>query len=251
MYRFGLKLWSINKNYIQEAVRLYEKGVYQYIELFAVVGSYKKYISLWKDLQIPYVVHAPHSLGGGLNLAKKELRENNFKLAKESFMYADALNAPIVIFHPGFDGNIKETVTQLKMIKDNRIVVENKPYETIFPDKFCNGFSVSEISFVLAETGVGFCLDFGHAICAANSSKLDPYEHIGEFNKLNPKMYHLSNKKMGSCLDEHLHLRDGDYDLKKFLKNMPNDSIITIETDKKLQNNLEDFENDIIYLISL
>ena len=34
---FGLKLWSINTDYyLAEARRLYEKGVYSYIELYAV-----------------------------------------------------------------------------------------------------------------------------------------------------------------------------------------------------------------------
>ena len=54
MRKFGLKVWSTNENYINEVVRLHEEKFYEYVELFAVPGSYKEFINLWKDLNIPY-----------------------------------------------------------------------------------------------------------------------------------------------------------------------------------------------------
>ena len=41
---FGLKLWSSNENYVKEAVRLFEKGRYQYIELYMLPGTEKKMV---------------------------------------------------------------------------------------------------------------------------------------------------------------------------------------------------------------
>ena len=47
MKRYGLKLWSINKNYINAAKSLYEKNIYDYIELYAVPNSFDEYAALW------------------------------------------------------------------------------------------------------------------------------------------------------------------------------------------------------------
>ena len=58
--KLGLKIWSRNGNYVQPAVDLYEKGMFDYIELFAVPGS-ASYIEKWENLDIPFVLHAPHS----------------------------------------------------------------------------------------------------------------------------------------------------------------------------------------------
>lgn len=59
MFRYGLKLFSTNANYVAEAERLYKENIYDYIELYAEPNSYKKFIQLWKNLEIPYVIHAP------------------------------------------------------------------------------------------------------------------------------------------------------------------------------------------------
>ena len=39
----------------------------------------------------------------------------------------------------------------------------------------------------------GFCLDFGHAVCAANNFKIEPMEFLIKMNKLSPSMYHLTD----------------------------------------------------------
>src|SRR3989339_2001938 len=117
MYKLGLKLWSTNKNYIEEAKRLYNEKVFDYIELFAVPNSYDKFICLWKELDIPYIIHAPH-YSVGMNLAKKECFKKNLEHAKETFKFANDLNAKFIIFHPGIDGDVKETVIQLNKIKE-------------------------------------------------------------------------------------------------------------------------------------
>src|SRR5574341_320934 len=76
MFKFGLKLWSNNTNYIKEAEHLYEQGIYQFIELYVLPGINSMQTSLWKNTNIPYIIHAPH-FRDGLNLAKKELKEIN------------------------------------------------------------------------------------------------------------------------------------------------------------------------------
>lgn len=246
MYRYGLKLWSINTNYIKDAINLYERGRYAYIELFIVPGSFDTHIAAWVNLDIPFILHAPHSMKG-LNPARRELESRNLKLAGETFRFADKLAAEIVIFHPGVEGMLEETVRQMKLMADDRIVVENKPHFGI-GNIICNGTSPDEISLVMNEAGVGFCLDIGHAICAANARKVAPLDYINDFCMLRPKMYHLSDGSFDGNVDEHLHFGDGDYDLATLLAYIPDDSLITVETDKDSKENLDDFERDIVGL---
>ena len=74
--KIGLKLWSTNTDhYLREAKRLYADRIFDYIELYMVPGSLNTHIS-WKDLCIPFIVHAPHS-AHGINLADPELENNN------------------------------------------------------------------------------------------------------------------------------------------------------------------------------
>ena len=248
MFKLGLKLWSINKNYIKEAIRLYDNNVYDYIELFIVPNTDKSYLHIWRKLEIPFIIHAPH-YAFGLNLAQKENSKNNIKLAKEAIEFSNKLNSSTIIFHPGTEGNIIETIRQIKLINDPRIIIENKPYYAL--PKFgngkliCNGYSPNDIKKIMNESGVGFCFDIGHATCAANAQKIDRLEYIKEFLKLNPKMYHISDGNFHGIYDEHKHLGYGTFPLKKLLRIIPQNSMISIETEKSSQENLNDFEEDI------
>ena len=192
MYKFGLKLWSINDNYAQEAYRLFESNVYDYIELYVIPDSYDNYINIWtklkSDLNIPFVVHAPH-FKNKMNTAKKESFLTNINLANQTIKFADNLESEIIIFHPGIAGYIEETVFQLNKINDERIVVENKPYFALCDDLICNGYSPEDIKFVMKNTGVGFCFDVGHSVCAANAQNIDPLIYLEKFVNLNPKIY--------------------------------------------------------------
>lgn len=249
MIQFGLKLWSINKNYIEEAFRLYKEGIYSYIELYAVPDSYNKFIELWKNLDIPYVIHAPHYLGG-MNLARREDKNKNFKLIEEVVKFANSLNVKKIIFHPGVAGDIEETVLQLNEIDDNRILIENKPYFSLDGSFVCNGNSPEEIKFIMDMANVGFCLDIGHAICSANASKIEPLDYIKQFIILNPDMYHLTDGDYRGIYDRHDHFGRGTFPIETILSILPHNCFITIETEKDLKDNLFDFIKDIKILRS-
>lgn len=248
MFKLGLKLWSINENYIKEAIRLYEEGIYSYIELYIVPGSFDNYINLWKSFKIPFSLHAPHYMNG-MNLADKSNLVKNLELTAEVQKFADELKAEYIIFHPGMEGDIEETVRQLNIINDHRIFIENKPYIAPLKQNFiCNGNSPEEINYILNNTNVKFCLDVGHAICAANSYEKDPLDFLNEFINLNPAMYHLSDGEMNSKIDKHLNFGQGDFDIEKILNFLPENARITLETNKNPEKNLEDFVEDIQYI---
>ncbi len=247
MNQIGLKLFSTNRQYIENAVKLFDKNIYQYIELYTVPGSYGDYKDDWKNLNIPYVIHAPHS-AHGLNLAKSEKEKKNMELADDAKRYADCLKADIIIYHPGNDGRIEEAASQLRKINDNRIVVENKPYFSLDTDIICVGHSPEEIKYIIDCCNTGFCLDIGHCVFSANAKKTNPIEYLKRFLEYNPSIFHLTDGNYSNLTDEHEHLGDGSFELNKIFSILPDKIRLTLETKKDFDDSLGDFEKDVEYL---
>ena len=251
MYKIGLKLWSINTDYYyEEANRLYDNGVFDYIELYVVPDTLDK-LDIWKKLNIPFILHCPHFMHG-FNMAKFEKKECNFTIYQQVKRFADELNAEYIIFHGGVDGNIEETACQLASFNESRALIENKPFVAL-PNKmggsFCRGYNIDEIKKVMETAKCGFCLDIGHAICAANSQNKEIYRYCEDFMILKPKMFHLTdNEDITSPYDTHLHLGTGTLDLDKIKKILPIDAKITLETVKNSKTNLDDFVEDINFI---
>ncbi|MGC8770404.1 MAG: TIM barrel protein [Brevinematia bacterium] len=250
MYKIGLKLWSINENYINEAIRLYEDGYYDYVELYAVPDSYDRFANLWKKLKAPFVIHAPH-FGSGLNFSIKEQLETNRKYAFESFKFADLLKADKIIFHPGVNGDIEESIKQINSMRDDRMVIENKPYLGNGENLFSIGSTPEEIKFILDSTNISFCLDFGHAICSANAHKREVFGFIKEFLSLSPVMFHLTDGDFNGVYDSHLHYGDGSFPIDKLTSFVPEGAMITNESVKNYTDKLDDFVNDVLFLRKL
>jgi sugar phosphate isomerase/epimerase len=251
MRKYGLKLWSTNERYVGEAVRLHKEGLVDFIELFTVPGSYEKYAGVWAGLSIPYVIHGPHTMAG-LNLARREGWDEARPLAREALRYADALRAGIVIFHPGIDGSVEDAVLHLGEIGDSRIVIENKPYHTIDKGgRICTGNSPEEIRYLMDKTGLGFCLDIGHAIFSANARRADPFSDLHEYLAMGPKIFHLTDGDGSGVFDSHLHIGSGSFPMERILRLLPGDGLITVETDKSFPDSLSDFAEDVRTLHAL
>ena len=243
MHKTGLKLYSTNFDYLKPARALYEEGVYDFIELLPVPGSYDSTLAWWKALQIPFVIHAPH-FTLGVNLGRQELFDKNMEAAKETLAFADALSAAHVIFHPGTEGDIRESARQLKVINDRRALVENKPYKTVVGRFKCIGGSHEEIKHVMETAGVGFCLDISHAISYAHDTGADWHDYLRGFFALKPTMYHVSDGDINSGTDTHTHIKEGNYDWGRIIPLFPDDAVVTIETKKDSKVDLSDFQKD-------
>jgi endonuclease IV len=242
---FGLKLGSKNINYTEDIFSLYQKGYFQYIELFAVFGSFGSTINYWKQFDIPTVIHAPHSMAG-MNISLKEHRKMNEKILQETFQFADALSAKNIIFHSGINGKIEEAINQLRPFVDTRCLVENKPRKGLNNER-CIGSTFDELSYIIKELKIGFCLDFGHAVCAANSLHREQMRYIKELLLLNPVMYHLTDGDYQSEYDSHLHYGAGNFPLWGMLKLVPDDVKITNEAKHNFNASLSDFGDDVLY----
>ena len=245
MYKLGLKLWSTNTDYYyDEAIRLYNDGVFDYIELYVVPDTLNT-LEKWNKLEIPIILHAPH-FAHGLNLAIENKFEFNKKIYEQVDIFRLELNAEYTIVHSGIEGSIEEVIRQLNIIKPKNFIIENKPYRAPLGEKkLCRGYSVEEISKVINETGCGFCLDIGHAICTANSIGEEPYTYLKKFNNLNPVICHISGNDINSTVDKHLHLSQGNYNFKEIFNIISDNNYISIETNKDSKTNLNDFEEDI------
>ena len=255
MYQIGLKLWSTNTDvYLHEAERLYVDGIFSYVELYVVPGSLEC-LPAWKKLKTPFIIHNAHFMQH-FNLAKKECEVNNRKIYEETKRFADELNAPWIIFHGGIDGNIEETARQLAAFHPKlrcHKMIENKPFRAL-PNRmggtFCRGYNITELKMVMDITGCGFCLDFGHAVCAANSLYQEPYSYIEELMTLNPAMYHLTDvDDMTSEYDSHPHLGKGTLDFNRIQSLIPDSAYVTVETEKNSSKQLTDFREDILFLM--
>jgi endonuclease IV len=243
--QIGLKLGSRNLTYTEDMCSLYAQGLFQYIELFAIPESYDSVIGYWKQFDMPFIIHAPHSMAG-MNLSLKERRENNKQKLQETFKFADSLKAKYIIFHSGLNGSIEETVEQLRPFANSNCLVENKPVKGL-KNEGCIGATFKELSYIIKELRIGFCMDFGHAICAANSLRKDPLQYINELLSLKPVVFHLTDGDYSSEYDSHLHYGEGNYPIRNLLMLIPKRAKMTNEAKHNSNNNLEDFKNDVIY----
>lgn len=245
-FRVGLKLYTTNIDLITEGIHLQNK-YFNYIELYVIPGSYDKTINSWKKFDVPFVIHAPHSFHG-VNLARLEFRAANLLHMQEVQRFADQLNAAIIIVHGGNNGDLNETIEQLRIINDARVVVENKPKIGTL-DELCVGWSPLEF-YQFRQAGVlnGIALDFTHAVCAARTTETDESELIRSLMAFEPKIFHISDIDSLSHKDKHLNLGKGSLNLRHFFSFIPDGRLVTVETPRNTTDNLSEFVSDIKYL---
>lgn len=241
-FSLGLKLWSSDWALVTQAVALVREGYYEYIELFSVPDSFDVSIPYWSGTGVPFVIHAPHSLKG-LNPAKRELEASNRRLAEEAFRFADALKSESVVFHPGVAGPTEESIRQLRSFRDPRCLVENKPMRGI-DGSVCVGWSFDQIREILDGTGYRFCLDFGHAHCAAVSAGFDFSAFIKSFVDLRPALYHLTDGNANSEVDRHDRYGFGTFALSKCISYLPDGAFVTNEGTRQSRESLEEARED-------
>lgn len=246
----GIKLWSINVNdYLPEARRLYGAGVFDYTELY-VVPDTLNLLSLWKDLESPFILHAPHFMHG-MNLALPECLEGNRRLFEQIKAYWTGLGASGLVLHGGTYGSIGETVRQVLLlcrefeINPKDIYLENKPL-TVLKDGInhpSRGASPEEIAYA-REQGLNFCLDIAHALCSANAQGIEPYLYITRFAALNAGMFHINDESIEAVQDEHRHIGAGGIDFTRIFSIIGKEVKAAVETVKDHPRLLDDFARD-------
>ena len=248
--KIGLKLYSTDIGLIPEANRLRQKGLFDYIELYVIPQTPEACLLQWKTMDVPFVIHAAHALHG-FNLAQAEKEGDNKRHFAEAGRFADNLGADWIIVHGGNNGSIIETIRQIGLLGDGRIIVENKPKVGLL-DEACIGWSRADFH-AFADAGIlhGIALDFVHAACAASTEGTDERWMIDGFLSFRPKVFHLSDGDASSEKDIHLNLGKGNRNLGFYLSCVPPGGFVTIETPRNQSKGLEDFVEDMAFLTEL
>ena len=218
--KIGLKLWSPNEGLAKRAADLCRDGSIDFIELYVVPETFEATIGTWRDLQVPFMLHCPHS-AHGFNLARPERFESNRQKFSEVQRFATVLQVGVIVMHGGNRGDIEETIRQLRQLDDRRIHIENKPRVSL-TGGICVGHSPEEIAQIMEGANVsGFVLDFGHAICAANSAGVGAFDYIQRFMASRPRTFHIGDGDRTSEKDNHFNLGEGDFDIARLLSCLP------------------------------
>ncbi|MBU7025615.1 MAG: TIM barrel protein [Theionarchaea archaeon] len=215
------------------------RDTFQYIEMTPIPNTE---IVPFLEYDLLYIIHITTEREG-LNIADKQKERLNRKIIDNCIEWADKLDAQYLILHPGF-GSMNTALSFLGHLRDERILIENMPRVGLNNENMV-GYTPEQIE-TLMDKKFGFCLDFGHAIKAAVSLNVDYNEHVNEFLKLEPTVFHISDGKLCNEKDEHLAVGDGEYDF-EFLMNCvkrSKSSYVTLEIPRtNLDSFDEDFEN--------
>ena len=246
MLKYGLKIWSGNRQWLKETVDLIKSGKVDFVEIYAILTSFDlKELSFAKS--VPVILHAPHYS------IKQENSFNLFELTDEKIRFfknqlikvADFLKSQYIILHSGIGGSQEDFKENVAKLYDKRILIENMC--KISPDgRVYFGYSLEQLKFI-QECGFDICLDFVHATKSAISQKKDYKDFIESLIfELNPYYFHICGTGLIKEQDEHFNLFEGDFDIpwvKKIVLDLAKtrDIYLVFETPKHetLENDME------------
>ena len=234
--KFGLKLWSINTDLIDQAVHLIDENIFDYIELMVIPKSdIKPFL-----IDVPYIIHIPHEKFG-VDIGDPAAKEYTMQMINESITWADQLNAKHLILHAGH-GSMQHATDLLCGLSDSRLLIENMPKVGLGGEAMI-GYSPTQIKGMIGDNDMGLCLDFGHAVKAAVSLGVDYKEYVQGFVELKPRVFHVSDGWLDKERDEHINIGEGEYDfgfLMRCVMEMGADRLVTVETPKSNPKSLDD-----------
>jgi len=261
MIKYGIKIWSINKERFQPAVDLYKQGRIDFGEIYLVPDAVRlENLEVLK--QMPFELHAPH-FTHKFNLM--EFDDKQLQIFKNQVIKtAGFLNSQFIVVHPGIGDNKEVFKKNSAKISDKRVLIETMAVigfvgqggNKIDEGVECFGHSKEQLDFIKQECGFNICLDISHVIAGAVSQKLEYKSFIESLlNTLQPVYFHISGGHINSKFDEHLNIFDGDFDIKWIKKTLlqyskAQDIYLVFET-PKTGNGLENDIKNIDYFRNL
>ena len=236
--KFGIKLWSINTDLIDQAVHLINEKVFDYIELMVLPDcEIKSFL-----IDIPYIIHIPHEKFG-VSIGDPAAKKYSLQMINKSIDWADQLNAKHLILHAGY-GSVQHATDLLRGLSGSRFLIENMPKVGLGGEAMI-GYSPAQIEELIGDSDMGLCLDFGHAVKAAVSLEVDYKEYVKGFMGLEPRVFHISDGMLSGERDEHLGIGGGEYDIGFLMRCVEknNSALVTLETPRIRQSLDEDMEN--------
>lgn len=239
MIRYGLKLWTKNRDWFEEAKVRYQEGAFDFIELYFHPDAPLDEEALRPLAGIPVGVHAPHALDEFV-FGEKEL-----ELWRKTKAFVDEVQAPTVVLHPGYADTIPDFAAferELAKIDDPRILIETMPGKDV---KGRVEFGADLETWKRIRAKKPMCLDFEKAIKAALWQKQEWKPYIAEaMQALAPEYFHISGCDLSHEFDQHTDLWESEVDwafVKRALEAVPGDARLVFETPK----NGKDLSNDL------
>jgi endonuclease IV len=232
----GIKIFPEDLNYAKRIAR--------YCDFFEVMAIPRSNFRALKAIGKPFTIHTIHG-DFSFNPADPEKSKINKLGVETAVKAADILNADKIVIHPGRSEtdkcNLDHTISLISKL-DSRFIVENMPAFTRGIPHV--GGSLQEIKKILKKTKKGMCLDFAHAAEFAHHNHIYYIDFIKKMMKLKPRYFHISDTKIQTKRDMHLHLKEGNLKLWYFEKITPKNSRVLIETRHEFRKQ----HNDITFL---
>ena len=189
MIRYGLKLWSRNRNLFDEAVERFSNKEFDFIELGHYPPEPLNFEALAKLKEIPVTVHQPNDAAFHELIATDEL----LSIWRDTLALADFFKSPTIIIHTGKKHTAESFFENLKKIDDPMIIVENSPGRDLFNYPMF-GQHLEDLKRISEKKPI--CLDLQKAVSAAFHQKLDYKTYIEEVLKtIKPVYFHISGCK--------------------------------------------------------
>ncbi len=213
-----------------------------FVEIMAGEGA--EYTWLQKRTK-PIIIHHEHD-GFGVNHANPEKKKKNLAATNWAIYLANKFNAEKIIVHAGHieskECSLKEVIAQLEPVWDKRIIFENLITVANGHYMFC--YNKKDLQLLTKTFKTGICLDLSHAIISGIEMHKNPEYFLKELQVLPILHGHVCDGHLETPIDQHIHIGDGNFPLKEYLKYIPKNRDITVETPK----NIEKAKKDIAFL---
>lgn len=242
MIKCGLKLWTNDNDLFEEAVSLFEKEQFDFLELYHNANEEFDFGDTEKLKKIPTTIHAFHQEGfHGFKFNSKEL-----EIWDNTKQLADYFDSERIIVHAGKARNIDDFRSNLFKINDPRILIENMAGLDVY-ENLTFGYKLDDLKKIKENKEI--CFDLEKAIKSACYQGINYKEFIQKcLKELNPTYFHISGGDFKSAKDEHLNLQQATFDL-KWIKNSlediskKEDIFLVFEVPKNESDLKNDMEN--------
>ncbi len=237
MRKIGIKIFPNGKGFL-DAMQNYV----DFVEIMAVEGAEYSFLKKWKK---GVIIHHEHD-GFGVNHANPEKIKKNKAATKWAIHLANKFNAEKIIVHAGHMENkecsLKEVTKQLTPLWDKRIIFENLIHIAGGHYMFC--YKKEQLEYLTSMFKTGICLDISHGVISGVERHNDPEYFLKELQALPILHGHVCDGHLETPIDQHIHIGDGNFPLKEYLKYIPKKRDMTLETPK----NIEKAKKDIAFL---
>ena len=207
MFKYGIKIWSTNKDWFSLVVELIKNGRADFVEIYLAPNSFELVdFDIFKQNNIQVALHAPHTKH---NFDVFDLTRESLDIWKNQVIkVADYLKSRFIVAHPGVGDNKEIFKRESVKIKDKRVLMESMIkigfVGVVEGGVHCFGYSKEELLFINKECGFKICFDVCHSLASAVWQKIDPYNFISEcIDLLKPKYFHLAGGNIEDETDKH------------------------------------------------